>query len=146
MKRLTLLLLTVLCTYGLSAQNWLTDLDQAQALAAEQKRPIVLVFQGSDWCAPCIRLDREIWSSDAFREYAAGHFVMLKADFPRRKQNVLPAEQAAANAKLAERYNKNGIFPLVLVLNAEGTVLGHAGYERLSPEAYIEKLESFTRS
>ena len=146
MKRITLLLLAVLCSYGLSAQNWLTDFDQAQAQASEQHLPIVLVFQGSDWCAPCIRLDREIWSTDAFREYAPEHFVMLKADFPRRKQNVLPAEQAAANAKLAERYNKNGIFPLVLVLDAEGKVLGHAGYERLSPEQYIEKLESFTRS
>ena len=49
------------------AQQWETDFDKAKALAAEKDLPIVLVFQGSDWCAPCIRLDREVWATEAFR-------------------------------------------------------------------------------
>ena len=128
------------------AQQWETDFERAKALAAEKDLPIVLVFQGSDWCAPCIRLDREVWATDVFRTYAETHFVMLKADFPRRKQNALSPEQAEANARLAERYNKNGIFPMVVVLDAEGNVKGRAGYERLSPEDYIKLLESFSHS
>jgi hypothetical protein len=71
---------------------------------------------------------------------------MLKADFPRRKQNALPPAQAEANARLAELYNKNGIFPMVVVLDAQGNIKGRAGYERLSPEDYIELLESFSHS
>lgn len=128
------------------AQQWETDFERAKALAAEKDLPIVLVFQGSDWCAPCIRLDREVWATDVFRTYAETHFVMLRADFPRRKQNALSPEQAEANARLAERYNKNGIFPMVVVLDAEGNVKGRAGYERLSPEDYIKLLESFSHS
>lgn len=143
-KHLSLLLF--LAIMQLNAQQWETDFERAKVLAAEKDLPIVLVFQGSDWCAPCIRLDREVWATEAFSTYAEKHFVMLKADFPRRKQNALSPEQAEANARLAERYNKNGIFPMVVVLDAEGNVKGRAGYERLSPEDYIKLLESFSHS
>ena len=39
-------------------------------IASKESKPIILVFQGSDWCAPCIKLDREILSSDTFKKYA----------------------------------------------------------------------------
>ncbi len=146
MRTLTLPFFILFFAITLNAQQWETDFDRAKARAAENDLPIVLVFQGSDWCAPCIRLDREVWATEAFRTYAETHFVMLKADFPRRKQNALPPAQTEANARLAEHYNKNGIFPMVVVLDAEGNVKGRAGYERLSPEDYIKLLESFTHS
>lgn len=146
MRTYTLLLFFCILAFSANAQQWQTDFEQAKSLAAENDLPIVLVFQGSDWCAPCIRLDREIWATETFRKYAETHFVMLKADFPRRKQNALSPEQTEANARLAETYNKNGIFPMVVVLDARGNVKGRAGYERLSPEDYIKMLESLSRS
>ena len=129
----------------LYAQEWKTDLAQAKALAEDKHVPIVLVFQGSDWCAPCIKLEREIWSSEVFRAYAADHFVMLKADFPKKKANVLPREQREKNQALAERYNKKGYFPLVVLLDEKGDVLGTTGYAKVGPEQYIELLESLIR-
>ena len=68
---------------------------------------------------------------------------MLRADFPRKSKNALPKEQQEANAKLAEAYNKNGIFPLVVVLDANGRVLGKTSYKKMSPDEYIALLESF---
>ncbi len=127
----------------LKAQNWQTNIDQAKALAAKEDRKIILVFQGSDWCAPCIKLEREIWSTDEFNDYAKDHFVMLQADFPRKKSNRLSVELQEHNNKLAERYNKNGYFPFVLVLDKEGKVLGETGYKKISPSEYIDLLESF---
>lgn len=141
-----LLIMTVLVaitTIPLKAQNWQTDIDQAKALAAKEKRKIVLVFQGSDWCAPCIKLEREIWSTVEFNDYAKDHFVMLQADFPRKKNNQLSVELQEHNNKLAERYNKHGYFPFVLVLDKEGNVLGETGYKKISPSEYINLLESF---
>lgn len=125
------------------AQNWQTDFSTATEIARQEKKPIILVFQGSDWCAPCIKLDREVWSTDIFKNYAGEHYVMLKADFPRKKKNALSNEQAKANARLAETYNKQGIFPFVVVLDSEGKVLGETGYKKKSPDAYIEELNAF---
>ncbi|MBT8185223.1 MAG: thioredoxin family protein, partial [Eudoraea sp.] len=48
------------------SQEWHTDFGKAREIAASQKKDIILVFQGSDWCAPCIRLEREILATVAF--------------------------------------------------------------------------------
>ena len=125
------------------AQDWCVDLCQAQKQAMEHDKKIVLAFSGSDWCAPCMKLEKEIWSSEEFKAYAKDHFVMLKADFPRKKKNKLSKEQEKKNARLAERYNKAGYFPYVVVMNAEGEVLGSIGYEKVGPMEYAQRLESF---
>ncbi|AUC23054.1 thiol-disulfide isomerase [Polaribacter sejongensis] len=126
------------------AQEWQTDFTVAKEIATKESKPIILVFQGSDWCAPCIKLDHQIWSTPAFKQYAKDNYVMLQADFPKRKKNALSDAQTAANAKLAETYNKNGIFPFVVVLNSNGKVLVETGYQKITPEDYIKELNSFT--
>ncbi|WP_405572113.1 thioredoxin family protein [Winogradskyella sp. Asnod2-B02-A] len=125
------------------SQNWQTDFETSKQLASDENKIIVLVFQGSDWCAPCIKLDREIWSTQEFKDLAEDKFIMLQADFPRRKNNKLSTEQQEHNNQLAEKYNKNGYFPFVVVLNAEGNQLGSLGYEKTTPTKYFEKIVSF---
>ena len=118
------------------SQNWLTDFSIAKEQAQEQQKKIVLVFSGSDWCGPCIKLDKDIWQSADFKEYATSHFIMLKADFPRKKKNKLSKEQEDHNDLLAEKYE--AAFPLVVVLNFEGEVLGRIGFEKnYTPKDYI---------
>ena len=34
--------------------SWLTDLSQAQTQAKAEKKSVLLVFSGSDWCPPCV--------------------------------------------------------------------------------------------
>ena len=136
---LLVLLMSLTTTF---AQEWQTDFTVAKDVASKENKPIILVFQGSDWCAPCIKLDREIWSTDTFIKYAKQNYVLLQADFPRRKQNAVSDTQAASNAKLAETYNKNGIFPFVVVLDSNGKVLGETGYKKTTPENYIIKLNT----
>ena len=131
--------------FGAESQNWTINFDEAKKMASKNNQNIVLVFQGSDWCAPCIKLDREIWSSDDFKKLSNNHFVMLKADFPRKKANKLSDSQTLQNSKLAETYNNQGIFPLVVVLNKEGKVLGKTGYEKSNPTDYFKKLTSFEK-
>lgn len=145
MKKIILLFAAIVFSITVSAQEWQTDFETAKQISSEENRPIILVFQGSDWCAPCIKLDREIWSTDEFKAYAKENFVMLQADFPRKKINALPDEQQQKNNQLAEKYNKQGYFPFVVVLDKEGNVLGETGYEKTSPKTYIEKLKSFVK-
>lgn len=142
-KGLFTCILLVLMSTPLFSQEWLTDFTLARQLASKEHKPILLVFQGSDWCAPCIKLDREVWSTDEFKAYAADRLVLVKADFPRRAKNALPEVQQKANSKLAETYNKTGIFPLVVILDETGQVLGKTSYNKMTPAAYIAHLESF---
>jgi len=140
-----LIIITTMLSFSLFAQDWQTNIDTAKTLAKKGNHNIILVFQGSDWCAPCIKLDKEIWSTTKFQELAKNHFVMLQADFPKRKKNQLSDSQTAHNSKLAEKYNPNGYFPYVVVLSPEGKVLGSIGYEKSTPENYFKKLTAFEK-
>ncbi|MEZ4779028.1 MAG: thioredoxin family protein [Flavobacteriaceae bacterium] len=145
MKNLFLsFLLFLICLQGFS-QNWETNFEVAKTKAQEKNLPIILVFQGSDWCAPCIKLDREIWSSEAFKKFAKDHYVMLQADFPRKKKNALPSDLEVQNKALAEQYNKQGIFPFVAVLDKNGKKLGETGYLKTTPDDYLKHLNSFLK-
>jgi thioredoxin-related protein len=139
------MLFVIVGMFSSFAQDWQTDFTTAQNLAKENDLPIILVFQGSDWCAPCIKLDRNVWATDEFKAYAKEHYVMLQADFPRRKSNALPEEQLNKNKVLAEKYNRNGVFPFVVVMNSKGKVLGEASYKKLSPKEYINELNAFIK-
>jgi thioredoxin-related protein len=55
---------------------------------------------------------------------------------------VLTKEQTEQNRKLAEKYNNDGSFPLVVVLDNTGKVIGKMGYKNVSPEEYIKMIHS----
>jgi len=128
-------------TARLSAQDWRTDWDIAKVEAEQANKKLILVFSGSDWCIPCIKLEKEIWESLSFTQYAEQYYVLFRADFPKRKKNKLPETIQKLNDRLASEYNSKGYFPLVVVLDAKGKVKGQLGYEKLTPEAYIALIE-----
>ncbi len=125
------------------AQEWMYNFKEAKALAQEKNENIVLLFTGSDWCPPCLKLEKKILSSPEFNAFAAKKFVWVKADFPKRKKNQLSKAQQAHNEKLAAHYNKKMVFPVLLVLDPQGTVLGATGYRKMAVDRYIKLLNTF---
>lgn len=133
------------CSCSIFAQDWHQDFDEALIQSKEDDKPLILVFSGSDWCAPCIKLDRSIWTSALFKNYAAENYILYKADFPRKRKNRLSESMLNRNKELAEKYNSQGYFPLVVVLDGKETVYGTLGYEKATPTEYIELLNSFVK-
>jgi len=125
------------------AQDWKYDFEEAQALAKEKDQNIVLFFTGSDWCPPCIKLERKVLSKPEFKEFADKNFVWVKADFPKRKKNRLSKIQREKNNALAKRFNRKQVFPVILMIDKEGNVLGATGYRKMSAQRYINLLTTF---
>lgn len=144
MKKIIFAMLILVSNYGL-AQNWQTDFEEAKRIASEQNKNIIIVFSGSDWCAPCIKLDKNIWQSEAFKNEAEDEWVLVKANFPRKKANELSKEQTEHNRKLAEKYNIEGSFPLVVILDKSGKVLGKMGFKNVTPEEYITMIHALEK-
>ena len=142
MKKLYILFF-IINSLALVSQDWLESYEESLIKSNQENKKIILVFQGSDWCGPCIKLTEEVWSSEYFIDYARKFFILLKADFPRKRKNYLSDDQKEANKILAERFNPNGYFPLIVVLDNTGKVLGKMGYEKKTPEQYIKTIESF---
>jgi thioredoxin-related protein len=139
MKNIILLSLLSLSTLGYS-QKWGNNIEIAKTDAKKENKNILLVFSGSDWCAPCIKLDKNIFQSEEFKTEAEKKWVLVKADFPKKKVNLLPTELTESNKKLAEKYNKAGNFPLVVLLNSNGNVIGMSGFKNVSATEYVQLL------
>ncbi len=142
-----LLFIAIILTFGLilNAQVWVDDFDEAKKLASKGDKKIVMVFQGSDWCAPCRKLDKNVWQKDEFKDLSKDKFIMLKVDFPRKRKNTLSKEKQLKNKSLAAKYNPNGYFPFILVLDHNENILGNTGYKKMSPKEYFNHLNSFTK-
>ena len=89
-----------------------------------------------------MRLERELFSSPEFANFSEAELVLLKVDFPSRKRNDLSDEQRRHNEALAEEYNKNGAFPLVVITDAEGSIKGFMDHPLTSAQSYLASLEA----
>lgn len=119
--------------------NWLTDLDQAKAVAKKENKTILINFSGSDWCGWCKRLDREVFSKEAFSEFAEKNLVLVMLDFPKYKKQS--EEVRVSNEKLAQKYRVEG-FPTILLVDADEKLLLTTGYRAGGPESYVKHLKA----
>jgi protein disulfide-isomerase len=123
--------------------SWGTDLPKAQAQAKTDKKMVLLDFTGSDWCGWCMKFDKETLSTDKFADYAKSHLELVVVDFPNKKPQTDALK--AANKALGEKYGVNG-YPTFVVLNADGKEIGRqVGYAPGGSDAFIAKLEGYSK-
>ncbi len=127
-------------TFSHSSLQWLSNYDEAISRSSSENKPILLVFSGSDWCKPCIRLEQQVFETDTFQAYAKEHLVLLKADFPRKRKNKLSKSQQQHNENLAEKYNKTGQFPFVILLDKNGKILENISTNVSEPRAFLKQI------
>ncbi len=77
----------------------------------------LVIFEGSDWCVNCIRLDRNVLNDDYFVQFLEKENIEVqRIDFPQRKK--LEPEEESFNASVAEKYDFQGIFPTILLVKS----------------------------
>jgi thioredoxin-related protein len=134
-KWLMIVAAAVISTGAMAAEGWETDFEKAKAQAKEEGKHILIDFSGSDWCSWCVKLDKEVFSQEAFKAYAKDNLVLVLADFPRDKSKQ-SKELQEQNEKLMKEYNVRG-FPTVFILNPVGEAIDKTGYQAGGPEAYV---------
>jgi len=126
---------------------WEPDFENAKKLAKEKHELILLNFSGSDWCGPCIVTRKDYFESEVFANMAKDNLIMVNADFPRKKKNIPAAAVVKRNEALAEQYNKQGIFPFTLLLDANGKVLKTwSGKPEVAPEQWTAEMKAICDS
>jgi len=133
----------ILSAFLSATSNWGTDFEKAKKIAEQEHKLVLLNFSGYDWCGPCIRLHKEIFESPEFTQVADEKFVLVNADFPRQRKNQLDKQLQKNNDKLAEKYNTTGVFPLTVLLKADGTVIKKwEGYPEEGKNKFISEIKS----
>ena len=96
--------------------NWHLDYENAIQEAQQSDKNLLVYFTGSDWCAPCKMLKKDLFETAEFRKESE-NYVKLYIDIPRNRDLLSPS-QLAHNKALLPRLNKRNVFPLFTVLNA----------------------------
>lgn len=138
------LLLISLAFFVLNASpGWGTNYQKAKEQAYKEHKFILINFSGSDWCIPCIKMEKLLFETDTFTSYAGKNLVLVKADFPRLKKNKLSKEQEVLNEMLAGEYNPHGKFPLTLLVDENGKVVKEwDGLTTNSPEKFLTEINA----
>lgn len=147
MKKITLsliLLFAILmgCSKSGAKDNlgWEDNLETALKKAKEENKAVLVNFTGSDWCIWCKRLNEEVFSQNAFKDYADENLILVRIDFPQNIEQSV--ETKMYNNQLAQRYGVRG-FPTVLLFNPQGKLVLQTGYQQGGPAAYVNHLKSY---
>lgn len=117
------------------------DLDAALASAKEGGKYVYVCFSGSDWCGWCIKLEKEVFSDDAFAPAVKDDYELVFIDSPKNKTLLSEAAQKK-NPELTKKYKVRG-FPSMVVLDGKdgSEVTRGSAYRPGGATAYAEYLK-----
>jgi len=133
------------CSIQPKVIEWSTNYTVITELASIEKKPVLLFFHGSDWCPPCILMQREVFDNQEFIDFASDKILFLDVDFPSR--NKLSDAQLKHNNELKRQFGIDEDFsqgyPQVVIIDTAGKVYyQEKGYSGDGPQMLMDKITS----
>lgn len=133
---------SITCSSAFAAgEGWTHDFEAAKKQAATEGKHLLLDFTGSDWCAPCGMLNKEVFSQKEFITAAKEKYVLVELDFP-QDNSKLSVDTLKQNQQLQASYAPAG-YPTVMLCEADGKpYAANSGYVEGGPTKFLELLTS----
>lgn len=131
-----------LCLSGaaLAEGPWETSIEAGVAKAKAEGKLVMVEFTGSEWCPPCIMMNKEVFTKPAFLEGAQKDYVLVKLDIPKPG-----TDNAHPNMALMKKFKVTGV-PTVILMDAEGKEFKRfSAAENKTVETFLERLTSEKR-
>lgn len=144
MKYILISLLLIVSGFGLFAeeyppQGWNSNFLDALERAQEDDTYLLLNFTGSDWCIWCKELDKQVFGTPEFRDWAEENTQLVFVDFP--SGISLSENQQEQNYILQSFFGVQG-YPSIWLIDNDLTPLLVTGFQNGGAENYIEHLEN----
>jgi len=121
-----------------AADGWLTSYEAALDAARDQKKPVLTVFTGSDWCPHCRTLEEQVLHTQTFKAWAEGRVVLLMIDLP--KQGI-SAEERAVRSRVCITHEVR-TFPSVVLIDPAGErIAAQTGYLGQSADVWVAAMD-----
>jgi len=136
-------LLSLLLSVSVSARAedvWQENVDEALKQANADNLPVVVLFTGSNWCPPCMKLEKDVFATDEFKKKSVEMYHLVKLDFPRGGDIEQSDETKAHNQQWLQKLAVTG-FPSLILLDKSGRPFAKTGYRDGGPEPYLKHLE-----
>ena len=145
-KGLFILVCLAFSSLDSQAQQWQSDLQIGLKEAAQQNKKVLLFFSVPEHCDTCVKLEKKVFQSPEFLAFAEANYVLVKIDFSYQSEDLSKA-QLEKNLLIVEKYNKDGFFPHVVVLNAAAKItLKTSVYNNETPQEYLSLLKKNIKS
>lgn len=128
--------MTILATAA-QAGNWLTDIESGVAQAKKENKAVMVEFTGSDWCPPCIEMNKKVFSQSSFTKAAEKNYVLVVIDIPKKDKAL-----SEKNTKVLAKYKVEGV-PTVVLFDKDGKEFdrfGASGFPTV--EKFLTKLST----
>lgn len=131
-------------TEGAKVGEWTMDFEAAKALAKAKNLPVLMNFTGSDWCGWCKLMDKNVFTTEAWKNFATQNMVTVFIDFPKDK-SLVPAKLVPSNKALSEKFEVGG-YPTYILLAPDGEKqLGKLSASRdATPASFIQDIKKYT--
>ena len=117
---------------------WFVNWDKAIAESKKTNKPIFALSTGSDWCGWCIKLKKEVLTTETFKAFAKKNLVLIYLDSPRKP---LPEAQSYHNNKVRQELGLEGRVPCAAVFATDARRLGVLSGGGYTVSNYVERLE-----
>ena len=119
---------------------WGSDQPKASAQAKAENKLLLIDLTGTTWCAPCIEMEKIVFNTKVFSDYAKEKLVLLRVDF------ASPMSELEPHQEWARQYVTGGVaLPTVIVLSPSGQRHGQTGFTPEGPEAFIQAIENIAK-
>lgn len=126
-------------TISAASAGWSSDFEASRKEASEHDKSLLIDFTGSDWCAWCIKLRKEVFAQEGFDAAVKDKFALVELDYPQNK-TILSEAVLKQNADLLKKYPIKG-YPTILLCDADGKPFAATGYRPGGPSAYLPHLD-----
>ena len=118
---------------------WIMDFGEAKKKAEKEKKPILLLFTGSDWCGPCQSLERDVISTKDFQKYADQNLILCKTEY--LKFSEQDRNMKNQHSKLCSQYSIDA-YPTTVVVDSAGEEIGRI---KGNQSNWLDSLKKFVK-
>ena len=124
--------------------GWNIHFRDAYEQSKREKKPILILQTGSDWCGYCIKLHKAVFDKVDFLKFSRKNLVLLYLDSPSEKKQ--PKAQEKHNSMVSKHFAFPGGYPMVRVVSSDGSLLGELSGFNGDGKAYLKRLQEMVRS
>ena len=91
----------------------ITDWNKAKELAQKENKQILIILTGSEWCAPCKKMDKRVIENPKFQKYAEEKLIVFLIDLPGGGL-ILNSKVYQDYQRFQKKYQTNSLPSLIL--------------------------------
>jgi thioredoxin-related protein len=112
----TILLLFLIQIGNAQEVEMITEWKEAKELAKKENKRILIILTGSEWCAPCKKMDKKVIENPEFEKYAEQNLIVFLIDLPGGGL-VINSKVNQDYEKFENKYQTNALPSLILTEN-----------------------------